>query len=163
MKNVLSILVVLLGTLCSYGQNSDSTLTEEPMRMKFVQMTDSILETWLIMAVGEDATETEIRIMSREYFDSTRKNWIDYKDGFLLNANGELTIAYETEKFMFDGGYEPQETAVWSCSYTIDEGKIIDYKSMGHGKTETDEWEPESILEEWERRKPVYLKAIKGE
>ena len=43
--------------------------------------------------------------------------------------------------------------SVWRCEYFIKDDRVIDYTSLGHGKTEDDAWEPESILIQFSDRK----------
>lgn len=40
----------------------------------------------------------------------------------------------------------------WACNFYFNKGKLVTYESIGHGKTETDEWEPESIFEMFKNR-----------
>jgi len=51
--------------------------------------------------------------------------------------------------------------SVWRCEYFIKDDKVIDYISLGHGKTEDDAWEPGSILNQFDKRKDELEKIRK--
>src|SRR5690606_22947839 len=75
---------------------------------------------------------------------------------YLVNDE-KLIYAVEEVKTMRFNHY-PQ--SVWRCEYFIKNDKVIDYKSLGHGKTEDDAWRPEEILTQFIKRK-AELKKIR--
>ncbi|MDG4717354.1 hypothetical protein, partial [Winogradskyella marincola] len=58
--------------------------------------------------------------------------------------NGELIYAEESIKYMPINHYTLQP---WTCQFYAENGKLISLMSLGHGKTEDDEWNPEIIFE----------------
>ena len=78
------------------------------------------------------------RIMITYTIDST-----DYTEKYYLK-DGFLIYAYE-------GIYE---YSAWSGGFYFSKGKLIDHVTLGHGKSETDDWDPEKeILQRFEKRK----------
>lgn len=75
-----------------------------------------------------------------------------------LLKEGRLIYVLEEVKRMPPNHYTQ---SVWRCEYFIKDGKIIDYTSLGHGKTEDDAWEPESILIQFGNRKAELEKVRK--
>lgn len=71
--------------------------------------------------------------------------------------NNEPIYAKESTYLLDDHG---GESFIWDCEYTIKNGKIARHSSNGQGKTEKEGWDPNWILEQWKRRKPVYLKKL---
>src|SRR5690606_22218915 len=72
-----------------------------------------------------------------------------YTEIYLLK-DGRLVYALEEVKRMRLNHYTQ---SVWRCEYFIKDDRVIDYTSLGHGKTEDDSWEPESILIQFNARK----------
>ncbi len=58
--------------------------------------------------------------------------------------NGELIYAEESIKYMPINHYTLQP---WTCQFYAENGKLVSLMSLGHGKTEDDEWNPEIIFE----------------
>ena len=58
--------------------------------------------------------------------------------------NGELIYAEESIKYMPINHYTLQP---WTCQFYAENGKLVSIMSLGHGKTEDDEWNPEIIFE----------------
>jgi hypothetical protein len=58
--------------------------------------------------------------------------------------NGELVYAEESIKYMPINHFVLQP---WTCQFYADKGKLVSLMSLGHGKTEDDEWNPEIIFE----------------
>ena len=49
----------------------------------------------------------------------------------------------------------------WNCEFYIKNRQIISIMSLGHGDTEDDGWDPESIIEMYDTRL-IQLKEIKN-
>lgn len=47
---------------------------------------------------------------------------------------------------------EINDATEWACYYWFKSNELIEYSSLGHGETEHENWEPESIFEQWESR-----------
>lgn len=58
-----------------------------------------------------------------------------------------LVFARETEVSVYGN-----DTIQWRCDYFFEKGKLVDFISLGHGKTEEENWEPESIMTKFEER-----------
>ena len=69
-----------------------------------------------------------------------------FKDGFLI-------FAYEKE--ILSAPYLGiDEYSAWTGEFYFSKGKLIDHVTRGHGKSESDEWDPEKeILQRLEKRK----------
>lgn len=61
-----------------------------------------------------------------------------------FEQNGELVYAEESIKYMPINHYTLQP---WTCQFYAENGKLVSLMSLGHGKTEDDEWNPEIIFE----------------
>ena len=61
-----------------------------------------------------------------------------------FEQNGELIYAEESIKYMPINHYTLQP---WTCQFYTENGKLVSLMSLGHGKTEDDEWNPEIIFE----------------
>jgi len=68
---------------------------------------------------------------------------MEYLEEYILQ-NDKLVFAFESEQLILSPGQNP-----WNCQYVIKDNQVINYSSLGHGETESDEWEPESIIEQW--------------
>ncbi|MEO0469986.1 MAG: hypothetical protein AAF206_10235 [Bacteroidota bacterium] len=80
---------------------------------------------------------------------------VTYREEYCL-WDGQLVEAIEGEERF----YGTADRSEWSCWYHIKGNHIVNYASFGTGKTETDSWEPSSILEQWTLRKAEYNRLI---
>jgi hypothetical protein len=82
---------------------------------------------------------------------------VNFQDGILFFEeeffirNGEPVFAYEKETATKDD----EVIHEWSGEYYFEDGKIFDIETLGHGKSETDDWEPEKEIPK------LYRKRIK--
>lgn len=96
--------------------------------------------------------------------DRTRSFRISWYNGKYLHTelylvqSENLIYALEEIKTM---SFNQYAQSVWRCEYFIKGNTIIDYVSLGHGKTEDDTWEPESILIQFGKRKAELAKIRK--
>lgn len=90
-------------------------------------------------------------------FLTKRSETFEVQETFGL-SNDNLIYAFEQQVFYYEG----ERTTPWNCEYFIQDDTIIDHVSLGMGETESDEWEPESIFEQWEAKRKFYeqIKAI---
>lgn len=87
----------------------------------------------------------EIVKMSREW-NQDNGNYIDtYTDYFLLK-NGERV--YADQSIVFNDRSNKEIMGGWSCTFWIHKNKVIHMTSLGHGKTEMDDWDYEKELKE---------------
>ena len=56
-------------------------------------------------------------------------------------------LIYCTETIIsYYNQHNVQDTMTWSGSFYFSDGKLIDYVTLGHGKSETEEWDPEADM-----------------
>lgn len=72
-----------------------------------------------------------------------------YNQEIYFEKNGNLIYAKETENFIPKNHFTQM---AWNCQYYIENGKILTMTSLGHGKTEEDDWNPESIFDMYKNR-----------
>jgi len=63
--------------------------------------------------------------------------------------NKKLIFAQETELYI---SKNLKDTIQWNCKYFFENEKLVDLISLGHGKTEEDNWNPDLILEKFRKR-----------
>ena len=69
-----------------------------------------------------------------------------FKDGLLIYADENEVSRYPS---LGSDGY-----MLWGGGFYFSKGKLIDHVTLGHGKSETDDWDPEKeILQRLEKRK----------
>ncbi|MBA6157362.1 hypothetical protein H3Z83_12665 [Tenacibaculum sp. S7007] len=66
-----------------------------------------------------------------------------------FEQNGELIYAEESIKYIPINHFVLQ---LWTCQFYAEKGKLVSLISLGHGKTEDDEWNPEIIFEMYKNR-----------
>ena len=66
-----------------------------------------------------------------------------------FERNGELIYAEESVKYMPINHFTLQP---WTCQFYAEDGELITFMSLGHGKTEDDKWNPEIIFEMHKKR-----------
>ena len=87
----------------------------------------------------------EIVKISREWKENNGKYIDTYTDYFLLK-NGESV--YANQSIVFKNNSDDEDMGGWSCTFWIHKNKVIHMTSLGHGKTETDDWDYEKELKE---------------
>lgn len=88
--------------------------------------------------------EEGVRVFTIEWYTGD-----GYNKEIFFELDGELVYAMERYNYIPTGHYIQ---VTWYVEYTIKDGEILSHISLGHGKTEMDEWEPESIFEIYEER-----------
>ena len=77
---------------------------------------------------------------------------VAYTEKYYLK-NGSLIYAYESEVF-FLTGETINEGTTWAGDFYFSKGKLTDHVTLGHGRSELDDWDPEKeILQNWKERK----------
>jgi hypothetical protein len=66
-----------------------------------------------------------------------------------FEQKGKLRYAKETENYNPKNGFAEMS---WNCEFFLENEKLITNISLGHGKTEDENWEPESIIEMYKKR-----------
>ena len=87
------------------------------------------------------------RIIINHVIDSMR-----YSEKYYFK-NGSLIYAYESE-ILYSPFWGQIEYSIWSGDFYFSKGKLIDHVTLGHGKSELDDWDPENeILQRLKKRK----------
>ena len=101
----------------------------------------------------------EIQSMRITYY----QNPHHYEEHY-ITENGKLIYAFESKLFV---PYNHELQQMWNCAYYIKDQSVFDYISLGHGKTEKDDWDPQEIDTQFQRRntqkamiKEVYKPSI---
>ena len=69
---------------------------------------------------------------------------------YYVEYKGQVVLAEERETWI-PMNHFPQYG--WNCVLFIDQGEIIHMTSLGHGKTESDDWSPEEVITHFYQRK----------
>ena len=73
-----------------------------------------------------------------------------YNELFAI-LDGSLVYASESTAVLENG----ERIGPWSVWYVIEDNRVIDYSSLGLGPTESDDWDPEAVLDRWATREPM--------
>lgn len=84
-----------------------------------------------------------ILTLSREWQEKKGDLMYTFSDKFLLE-NGKKVFAYQTESWKTND----EDEYGWYCRFYIKNNKVFYMPSMGHGKTEMDDWDYEKELKE---------------
>lgn len=83
--------------------------------------------------------------------DSTKTEQI-----FYIN-NGKLIYSTEDEVL-----YSSKDSSIWRGTYFFANGRLKDYETLGHGKSELDDWEPEKeMVNNYKRVRNIITAHIK--
>jgi|GEM_PF-6675055 len=69
---------------------------------------------------------------------------------YYVEENRKLIFGFEQELFI-PYNHRPQQT--WNCAYYLKNDSVFYHISLGHGKTESEEWEPDDISIQFQHRK----------
>jgi len=83
--------------------------------------------------------------ISREWNESIDNYLYTYTDYFLLR-NGEKI--YASQSIVSKNKSDPEDIGGWSVQFWINKNKILHITSLGHGKTEDEDWDFEKELKE---------------
>lgn len=155
MRKTVSLLIILMCFYYSKAQERNQKQLKELREIvnqisiahvKSVQAVtefDGKIEYWSFGYLGDSIRSYEVWSYQNEYLFSE----------YYVEQNGQLIHAIEEEKFVPINHF-PQ--SIWNCVLFIDKGKIINLSSLGHGKTEDNDWSPEEIIEHFVVRKKQY-------
>lgn len=165
MRKILLSLIILMGLSCEpkistskkNTTNSTSTIeTKEEAKKKInLEYTTALAKcSQNVVAVSTYNAKTEfwkicsddknLRILQIESYEKD----ILYKEVY-FEQNGELVYAEEWMEQMPANHYILNR---WMCKFYMKTGKLSSIASMGHGKTENEDWNPEIILEMYTNR-----------
>jgi len=72
-----------------------------------------------------------------------------YNQEIYFEQSGDLMYAKETENYMPKNQFTQLP---WNCEFFAKNGELLTIISLGHGKTEDDEWDPDSIFKMYKTR-----------
>jgi len=72
-----------------------------------------------------------------------------YYQEIYFEKNGELVYAKETENYIPKNHFTQMS---WNCEFYAENGELVALISLGHGKTEDEEWNPDVIFEMYKNR-----------
>lgn len=118
--------------------------------------------------INEKIVNSRKAIQKWQYFDNKELSLISigykidstsYTEKYYL-YNGGLIYAYE-EEIWYQPSLGINEYTMWSGTFYFVRGKLADHVTLGHGKSELDNWNPEQeiLLRLKERKKE--LKSLK--
>lgn len=67
-----------------------------------------------------------------------------YFQELYFELKGKLRYAKETQNYNPKNGFSEMK---WNCEFFFENGKLMANISLGHGKSEGEDWNPESIIE----------------
>ncbi len=97
-------------------------------------------ELWRIYSLDNDKQILEIE---------SHENGIYYKEIYYSKKNN-LMYAKDLVRYIPSNS---TENSVWECEFFLKNGKLYSEESLGHGKTERDDWDPNIIFTMYEKRK----------
>ena len=71
---------------------------------------------------------------------------------------GKIIYALEEVKYI---PINQDTQSIWRCEYYIKDERVVDYTSLGSGKTEDDQWNPEDIIIQFSERKAEFKQIRK--
>ena len=152
MKNIVSLLIFLMFFCVVNAQDVNQKRLVELRKIvnqiakqhinnvQAVTNFDDKTEFWSFGNLGDSIRSYEVWSYQSQYLFSE----------YYVEQNGKLIYAIESETFIPINHF-PQ--SIWNCVLFVDKGKIINLSSLGHGKTEDDNWNPEEIIEHFVVRK----------
>lgn len=163
MKNLLLTLIMLIGILNCNAQNQREK--EEKIRSEIntrfyknlsecntgidtVTDFNGKMEFWSICDLKNGNRIIKIESHKEDTF---------YQEIY-FESNGDLIYAKETENYMPKNHFTQM---VWNCEFYTKKGELISIMSLGHGKTENEEWNPEVIFEMYRKRLSEFKKIKK--
>lgn len=151
---LLALTIMLFGTLSCNAQSQrdiegkiradinaefDENMSKCDASVDFVTDFNRKTEFWRICNLDENRQIIKI--------ESHKEN--TYYEEVYFEKNGGLVYAKETEYYMPKNYFIQQS---WNCEFYINNGELVSLMSLGHGKTESDDWDPDSIFKMYKTR-----------
>lgn len=161
-KRLLTILLLLLGILNSAAQSQQEE--EEAIRNQINRtykqaLTECVLEVNTITTFNEKKefwSICQLKNGNRILKIASHDNDIYYEEIY-FEKEGMLIYAKETENVIPKNHFTQM---TWHCEFYIRNGALLTLISLGHGKTEDENWDPDSIFDSYKKRL-AELKKIK--
>lgn len=145
-SKLIQFLFLNLATIVS-AQNTDENwskaLDEEN------KWSDNLPEQLYIKNIGKP--EIKYQYLDTDSIQYIQRNWTENDNGtqtqvsqsFFLK-NNQLITASERLIWIFN----KMDSAIWAANYHFENGKLVNLESLGHGKSEDDNWNPQTeVLE----------------
>lgn len=87
----------------------------------------------------------EIVKISREWNEDKDNYTNTFTDYFLLKDGQRV---YATQNIVYTNKSDAEDMGGWKCFFWINKSKVINMTSLGHGKTELDDWDYELELKD---------------
>lgn len=153
MKKIRVFFLLFFG-ICGnlFSQNNDS-LQYEKVKSYINQINkDKVIQKKTFIVTGKDKVRYNYSLRKGEIVQISRTwnrkhdNRLDtFTDEYYLK-NGKPIFAYQS---IYDQSIkDPDDSISWSCNFLIDGDKAIIMTSLGHGKTESDDWDYEREVKE---------------
>jgi len=154
MKNTILIIILVLTVNFSFAQDNGEDSFREEVNLELMKnyMTSELF--WSEKGISEFNGKTEIWSVcnlkngNRFIRIESYKNETFYQELY-FEKNGELRYAKETENYNPKNGFAEMK---WNCEFFFENGKLMTNISLGHGKTEDENWNPESIIGMYKNR-----------
>lgn len=117
----------------------DKNISECSFEINAITNFNGNIEFWSICNLLNDN-----RIFKVEFY---RKD--TYYQEIYFENNGNLIYAKETENYIPKNHFTQMN---WNCEFYVKNGKLVSLISLGHGKSEDEEWNPEIIFEMYNKR-----------
>ena len=162
MKKVLLILILILGVLNCRAQTQrekeekirisidaefDKNIAECSNQVDAVTDFNGKIEFWKICKLKNGN-----RILRIEFYEGDQ-----YYQEIYFEKNESLVYAKELENYLPKNRFIQM---AWNCEFYIKNGKLVTWMSLGHGKTENENWNPEIIFKMYKKRL-IELERIK--
>jgi len=156
MKNLFAIVVLILTSnfILAQDHGFQEDYFREKVNLELMKNYSECQPFWTENGVSEFNGKTEIwsvcklengnRIIRIESYE----NEIFYQEVY-FELNGKLRYAKETENYNPKNGFAEMK---WNCEFFFENGKLMTNISLGHGKTEDENWNPESIIGMYKNR-----------
>lgn len=151
-------LILLFSPILCFGQEQkpDSSSIND-----IVRKIDNLGETNSRLFINDKVIHNKKIKENWQHFDNKHLSRIiinytidsnDYSEEYYFK-DGLLIYALEKEVWHFPS-LGPNESSGWSGGFYFSKGKLIDHVTLGHGKSEKDDWDPEKeILQRLKGRK----------
>lgn len=112
------------------------------------QNKNNILKTTFVLKINGVNKTFEYQ-ENRKFLDKFSCSWKTSKNKYTTTTtqvfelkNGKLKTA--SESIAYENDVDKKDIGGWGANYKFKNGKLIDYSTLGHGKSENEDWNPET-------------------
>lgn len=156
MKNSILIIILVLTVNFSFAQDDgfQEDYFREEVNVELIENYRACELFWSEKGISEFNGKTEIWSICNLKNGNRFIRIESYKDEtffqeLYFEKNGKLRYAKETENYNPTNGFAEMK---WNCEFFLENGKLMTNISLGHGKTEDENWSPESIIGMYKKR-----------